>query len=311
MEPAAHDALTRANRPPFSTSLVFPRLNEPAPDFEATTTHGVKRLSDYRGRYLVLFSHPADFTPVCTTEFVAFARQHGAFQALDVDLLGLSIDSIYAHLAWVRNIEATSGVAVPFPIIDDVSMRISNTYGMVHPASSDTSAVRALFVIDREGVLRAMIYYPKDNGRSVQEVLRLVRALQMTDAEKVATPEGWQPGDPVVVPPPVTVEAAASRVQEAEVKGYECSGLVPLHAEHEPLGAPLAGGPRTPEAVPQIVAPEADRLRPRAPCPPPSATGRPSSGCRRGGLHRGRGAPTSRSGASCLRRPRWTSWDPP
>ncbi len=201
----------------------FPHLNERAPDFEATTTHGHVSLADYKGRYLVLFSHPADFTPVCTTEFVAFSEAHPDFQAVECDLLGLSIDSLYSHLAWVRNIEEKLGVTVPFPIIDDLSMRVANAYGMIHPASSDTSAVRAVFVIDRESVLRAMVYYPKDNGRSVAEILRLVKALQTTDEHKVATPQAWQPGDPVVVPPPQTQAAAAERLREAGEKGYTCS----------------------------------------------------------------------------------------
>ena len=205
-----------------ASPLGFPRLNAPAPDFEARTTHGVRKLSDYEGRYLVLFSHPADFTPVCTTEFVAFARHHAAFEALGADLLGLSIDSVYAHLAWVRNMEEKFGVEIPFPIIEDLSMQVAHAYGMVHPASPDTSAVRAVFVIDRESVLRAMLYYPKDNGRSVPEILRLVEAIRTTDEHKVATPEGWQPGDRVVVPPPQTVAAMNARPAEADAGGYEC-----------------------------------------------------------------------------------------
>ena len=220
METTAHEALLQTGQ--RTAPLAFPRLNETAPDFEAKTTHGIRRLADYRGRYLVLFSHPADFTPVCTTEFIAFAKHHDAFQALDADLLGLSIDSTYAHLAWVRNMEEKFGVEIPFPIIEDLSMRVANAYGMIHPASSDTSAVRAVFVIDRDSVLRAMIYYPKDNGRSIPEVLRLVKALQTTDEHAVATPEGWEPGDRVVVPPPTTAEAAKTRLDEAARMGYEC-----------------------------------------------------------------------------------------
>jgi peroxiredoxin (alkyl hydroperoxide reductase subunit C) len=222
MEPTAHKALMQVDVQTPNAPLAFPRLNERAPDFETKTTHGVKKLSDYEGRYLVLFSHPADFTPVCTTEFVAFARHHDAFQALDAELLGLSIDSTYAHLAWVRNMEEKFDITIPFPIIEDLSMRVANAYGMIHPASSDTSAVRAVFVIDRESVLRAMVYYPKDNGRSVAEILRLVKALQTTDEHKVATPEGWEPGDRVVVPPPQTAEAMNERLDEAEREGYDC-----------------------------------------------------------------------------------------
>ncbi len=196
----------------------FPRLNEPAPAFEAKTTHGTKSLEDYKGRWLVLFSHPADFTPVCTTEFMAFAKAHDKFQALNCDLLGLSIDSNYAHIAWARNIETNFGVKIPFPIIEDLSMAVANAYGMIQPGASDTSAVRATFFIDPEGVLRAMVYYPMSNGRSVDEFLRLLTALQTSDANGVATPENWQPGDKVIVPPPQTQDAAAQRVEE----GYEC-----------------------------------------------------------------------------------------
>ncbi len=154
--------------------LALPGLNHPAPDFSANTTDGPRSLSDYKGRWLVLFSHPADFTPVCTTEFIGFAKHHEHFKALGCDLLGLSIDSIFAHIAWIRNIEEKFGVVIPFPIIEDLSMKVAHAYGMVQPGASDTSAVRATFVIDPEGMLRAMLYYPMSNGRSVPEILRLV-----------------------------------------------------------------------------------------------------------------------------------------
>jgi len=196
----------------------LPRLNEPAPDFEAPTTHGIRRLSDYRGKWLVLFSHPADFTPVCTTEFIAFAKAHGAFQALGCELLGLSIDSNFSHIAWERNIKEKFGVEIHFPIISDLSMQVAHAYGMIQPGESDTSAVRATFVIDPEGKLRAMVYYPMSNGRSIPEFLRLVTALQTSDQHGVATPEGWQPGDKVIVPPPDSAEAAQARLEE----GHEC-----------------------------------------------------------------------------------------
>ena len=200
----------------------MPRLNEPAPDFTAPTTHGEKSLSDYRGKWLVLFSHPADFTPVCTTEFMAFARRADEFAAINTELLGLSIDSTYSHIAWVRNIREKFGVDIPFPIIADLKMEVAKKYGMIHPGAADTSAVRATFIIDPEGILRAMVYYPMTNGRSIDEILRLVKALQTTDKYKVATPEGWQPGDPVIVPPPATVEEAEKRFQmkDAEVKDW-------------------------------------------------------------------------------------------
>ncbi len=198
----------------------MPRLNEAAPNFTAPTTHGVKKLEDYRGKWLVLFSHPADFTPVCTTEFMAFATRHKEFQALNCELLGLSIDSHFSHVAWVRNIKEKFGVDVEFPIIADLSMQVARAYGMIQPGASDTSAVRATFVIDPEGVLRAMVYYPMTNGRSIDEFLRLLKALQTSDAHGVATPENWQPGDKVIVPPPASVADAQARMDNAE---YECT----------------------------------------------------------------------------------------
>jgi peroxiredoxin (alkyl hydroperoxide reductase subunit C) len=197
--------------------VVFPQLNKPAPYFEAKTTHGVKKLDDYKGKWLILFSHPADFTPVCTTEFMAFANHFEQFQAINTELLGLSIDSLYSHVAWVRNIKEKFGVDIQFPIIEDLSMTVANAYGMIHPGAADTSAVRATFIIDPEGILRAMVYYPMSNGRSIPEFLRLVKALQTSDENHVATPEGWQPGDKVIVPPPQTAQAAEERVAE----GYE------------------------------------------------------------------------------------------
>jgi peroxiredoxin (alkyl hydroperoxide reductase subunit C) len=201
------------------TSLQFPQLNKPAPDFEAKTTHGVKKLSDYKGKWLVLFSHPADFTPVCSTEFMAFANHYDDFQAINTELLGLSIDSVYSHVAWTRNIKEKFGVEIQFPIIEDLSMKVANAYGMIHPGAGDTSAVRATFIIDPEGILRAMVYYPMSNGRSIPEFLRLVKAMQTSDANKIATPEGWQPGDKVIVPPPQDAIAAEARM----VEGYDCA----------------------------------------------------------------------------------------
>jgi len=209
--------MTKMTEIETATAPAMPGLNRPAPDFEAETTEGPRRLADYRGRWLVLFSHPADFTPVCTTEFMAFARRQEAFAAIGCDLLGLSVDSTFSHIAWVRNIEEKFGVRVGFPIIDDLSMRVASAYGMIQPGASDTSAVRATFVIDPEGILRAMLYYPMTNGRSIDEILRLVTALQTSDREGVATPEGWTPGDMAIVPPPKTVAAARAR----EGEGYE------------------------------------------------------------------------------------------
>ncbi len=200
------------------TNITFPRLNEQAPAFNAVTTHGVKTNEDYKGKWLVLFSHPADFTPVCTTEFIAFAKRAEEFKSINTELLGLSIDSHFSHLAWVRNIKEKFAIEIPFPIIADLDMKVAKSYGMIHPGAADTSAVRATFIIDDKGILRAMVYYPMSNGRSIDEFVRLVKAMQTSDANGVATPENWQPGDKVIVPPPATAEAAEARMQE----GHEC-----------------------------------------------------------------------------------------
>lgn len=200
--------------PTPAVGAAMPRINEPAPDFSAKTTHGDRRLADYKGKWLVLFSHPADFTPVCTTEFIGFANASAEFKAINCELLGLSIDSIYSHLAWVQNIKEKFGVEIPFPIIEDLSMKVATAYGMIHPGASDTSAVRATFIIDDKGILRAMIYYPMTNGRSVPEVLRLVRALQTSLTHGVATPEAWQPGDKVIVGSPKTMAEVETRLTE-------------------------------------------------------------------------------------------------
>ena len=200
-----------------STLRLTPRLNEPAPEFEVSTTLGQRKLSDYRGKWLVLFSHPADFTPVCTTELIAFAKAYSQFQAIECELLGLSIDSTYSHLAWVQSIREKFGVDIPFAIIEDVSMWVASVYGMIQPGACETTTVRATFLVDPEGILQAMLYYPIGVGRSVAETLRMVSAAQVVARHDVATPEGWQPGDKVIVPPPTTAEELAARAKA----GYE------------------------------------------------------------------------------------------
>jgi peroxiredoxin (alkyl hydroperoxide reductase subunit C) len=180
-----------------------PLLHEPAPAFHARTTQGERSLEDYRGRWLIFFAHPADFTPVCASEFVAFSRAYERFQELDCDLLGLSVDSLFAHIAWVANIKERFGVEVPFPIVEDPSMAVARAYGMLHPGAHTSATVRATFIIDPQGVIRAIIWYPMNVGRSVDELLRLLMALQTSDKGSVFTPEGWHHGDPVLVPPPL------------------------------------------------------------------------------------------------------------
>ncbi len=199
-------------------SPTLPLIGDPAPDFEAVTTQGPVKLSAFQGKWVVMFSHPADFTPVCTTEFMAFAKIHEELKSLNVQLIGLSIDSLHSHLAWVRNIREKMGVEIPFPVIADISMDIAKKYGMIHPGQSNTAAVRAVFFIDDKGILRAMIYYPLSTGRFIPEVIRLVKALQTTDKAGVSTPANWQPGDKVVVPPPRTAAEMEKRLSE----GYEC-----------------------------------------------------------------------------------------
>lgn len=195
----------------------LPRINEPAPDFEAKSTHGMIRLSNYtsKGKWVLLFSHPADFTPVCTTEFVEFSKRNPEFEKRNVQLIGNSIDSVYSHIAWVLNIEKNFGVKVPFPVIADLDQKVARAYGMVHEAVSDTAAVRAVFFIDPKGTIRTLLYYPLSLGRNVDELLRVVDALQTADANAVATPANWRPGDPVIVPAPLTQADAEKRAAGA------------------------------------------------------------------------------------------------
>lgn len=176
------------------------RIGDAAPDFTARTTLGEVKLSDLRGRWVVFFSHPADFTPVCTSEFVALAKAAEQFEALDCALLGLSVDSLYAHLAWVKAIRDGFGVTVPFPIIEDPSMVIARAYGMLSPEAADSSAVRATYFIDPKGIVRAITWYPMTIGRSADEMLRMVAALKRTESGKALTPAGWRPGDDVLEP---------------------------------------------------------------------------------------------------------------
>ncbi len=195
-----------------SATTNFPKINEKAPSFDARTTHGQKKLSDYEGKWLILFSHPADFTPVCTTEFIGFAKHYEEFKAANTELLGLSIDSIYSHIAWVRSIKQNFDVDIQFPIIEDLKMEVAKAYGMIHPGAGDTSAIRATFFIDPKSVLRAMVYYPMSNGRSIAEFVRVLKALQHSDKSGFATPENWQPGENCIVPPPKTVSEAEARM---------------------------------------------------------------------------------------------------
>ena len=194
-------------------------LNGPAPDFTANTTHGPITLSDWgKGKWVILFSHPADFTPVCTTEFLEFAKRAPAFEKRGVKLLGNSIDSVYSHIAWARNIEQNFGQEIPFPVIADLDAKVSQLYGMLHAASSVTATVRCVFFIDPKMNVRAMIYYPLNVGRNFDEIERVVDALQTVDKNGVACPANWKPGEDVIVPAPLTTAGAKERAADKNLK---------------------------------------------------------------------------------------------
>jgi peroxiredoxin (alkyl hydroperoxide reductase subunit C) len=194
----------------------IPRINEPAPDFEAKTTNGMLKLSDLKGKWVVLFSHPADFTPVCSTEFVEFARRADEFKERNTQLVGLSVDSVTSHIAWIRDLQKHFDVKVDFPVIADLDTKVAQKYGLIHPSASETATVRAVFVIDDKGIIRALIYYPMSLGRNIDEVLRVVDGLQTADANACATPANWQPGDKVIVPPPQTLKDAEERTHRTD-----------------------------------------------------------------------------------------------
>jgi peroxiredoxin (alkyl hydroperoxide reductase subunit C) len=182
---------------------MMPRIGDQAPDFEATTTKGKIKFSEFApDKWTVLFSHPADFTPVCTTEMSGFAIRKDEFTALNTELIGLSIDSIHSHLAWVNNVREKTGVYLDFPIIADIDMKVSKLYGMLQPNESETAAVRAVFFIDPTKKIRLIMYYPLNVGRNMDEILRALEALQISDEFKVAMPLDWKKGDKVIVPPP-------------------------------------------------------------------------------------------------------------
>jgi peroxiredoxin 2/4 len=204
----------------------MPLIGDKAPSFHAITTQGeVNFPEDYSGRWVILFSHPADFTPVCTTEFMTFASMINEFKELGVELIGLSIDSIYSHIAWLRKIREIAWkdikhVEVTFPLIADVSMHIAKMYGMLQPGYSNTQTVRATFIIDPEGTVRAILYYPASTGRNMEEIKRMIIALQTADCGKVATPANWMPGNDVILPAPGTCGAANERIDRLNENMY-------------------------------------------------------------------------------------------
>lgn len=195
----------------------MPRIGDQAPDFEAITTTGNLKFSEYnKGSWVVLFSHPADFTPVCTTEMSGFAQEKSFFDAHNTKLLGLSIDSVHAHLGWVNNVREKTGVYFNFPIIADLDTKVARKYGMLHDNESSTAAVRAVFFIDPKGVIRLIMYYPLNVGRNMAEIQRALVALQTADECACALPLNWQPGDKAIVPPPKTLDEMNERLANTE-----------------------------------------------------------------------------------------------
>lgn len=197
----------------------MPRIGDTAPDFEAVTTKGKMKMSEFaKDKWIVMFSHPADFTPVCTTEMSGFALRKSEFNALNTELLGLSIDSIHSHLGWVQNVRQKTGVYFDFPIIADIDMNVAKLYGMLQPNESETAAVRAVFFIDPAKKIRLIMYYPLNVGRNMDEILRALDALQMSDEHKVAMPLDWKRGDKVILPPPSTLDELNGRLADESIE---------------------------------------------------------------------------------------------
>ena len=211
---------------PMSGGTRMPLIGDIAPSFEAVTTQGMINFpDDYTGKWVILFSHPSDFTPVCTTEFMTFASMADEFAALNTELIGLSVDSLYAHIAWLRKIQelewnGKKNIEVKFPLIEDIRMEVANKFGMIQPGQSNTQAVRAVFVIDPSAKIRTILYYPPSTGRNFDEIKRIILALQKTDRDQVATPADWRPGDDVIVPPAGSCGTAKERMESTTDDQY-------------------------------------------------------------------------------------------
>ena len=220
----------------------MPMIGDPAPEFRCITTKGkVNFPGDYKGKWVLFFSHPADFTPVCTTEFIALAKKYNEFKEINTELLGLSIDSLHSHLAWVKNISGINWkgegtVEIPFPIVADISMKVANMYGMLQTVAK-TQTIRAVFVIDPDSIIRAILYYPMSTGRNIDELKRVILSLQKHDAENVSTPADWTPGDDVLMGSPLTLEAAEERVKDAgdDIIAYEWYLTAKKEKKAEPM----------------------------------------------------------------------------
>ena len=208
--------------------VAMPRIGDKAPEFKAVTTQGdINFPADYKGKWVILFSHPADFTPVCTSEFMTFAKREKEFNAHNCQLVGLSVDGLYSHIAWLRTIKekieykGMKNMEVTFPLIEDIAMNVAKKYGMIQPGESSTKAVRAVFFIDPKGIIRAIIYYPLSLGRNFEELLRALVAMQTADKHSIATPADWNPGDDVIIPPAGSCGVAKERM-ETKAKGVKC-----------------------------------------------------------------------------------------
>lgn len=216
----------------------MPLIGDKAPSFRARTTQGDIRFpEDFEGKWVILFSHPADFTPVCTTEFMTFGKMADEFKALNTQLIGLSIDSIYSHIAWLRTIKekieykGMKNIEIQFPLIEDIRMEVANKFGMVQPNASSTQAVRAVFVIDPKGIVRCILYYPLTTGRNFDELKRIIQALQKADSDGVATPADWRPGDDVIVPTAGSCGAAKERMESNDPDKYCLDWFMCFHRE--------------------------------------------------------------------------------
>ena len=209
-----------------TTVTRMPLIGDPAPAFKATTTQGeINFPADFKGKWVILFSHPADFTPVCTTEFMTFTSMLDEFKALNTELVGLSVDSLYSHIAWLRKIQELEwkdkkNLEVTFPLIEDIRMDVAKMYGMIQPGQSNTQAVRAVFVVDPKGIIRLILYYPLSTGRNFDEIKRVIQALQKADADNVATPADWRPGDDVIVPTAGSCGTAKERMESTDDDTY-------------------------------------------------------------------------------------------
>lgn len=216
----------------------LPLIGDKAPAFQALATNGTVNFpEDYKGKWVLFFSHPSDFTPVCTTEFMTMASMKEEFSQMNVELLGLSVDSLYSHIAWIRKIEELEwndmkNIKIDFPVIADLNTKVSTLYGMLQPNVSSTQAVRAVFIIDPEGIIRSIVYYPLTTGRNFDEIKRMIQALQKSDETHNSTPANWRPGDDLIISTPITVADAAAVMASANENEYALDWFLRFQKDH-------------------------------------------------------------------------------